>query len=293
MATPTLLGPRARVSLAERLAGVADRAVHLLALLESSDRAPVTVAASLGVAGPAVAARRTDGLVLVEGVGTDAAVALVSGGAVHGLMGPCAEVQALRRRQGLSGAAWVDRRELVLAVPTAAVPPPGPATRRAIDDDIPLVAGWSARYDSEDLGLPMPPDAHLRLLAGPVGEGRVHLALSGGSPVSMATVELRVAGRSLVSGVWTPRPWRGRGHGRAAVAALAAAERVRGVERLVLTTAATNHPALRCYAALGFQVVDEVAVVLFREPVRCALPGREADGAMGVGSPTGVVRWLG
>lgn len=71
-----------------------------------------------------------------------------------------------------------------------------------------------------------------------------------------------------VGGVWTPRPLRGRGYARAVVAGALLAARGEGARRGVLFTGATNVPAQRAYAALGFRRVGDWALLFLKTPAR-------------------------
>lgn len=68
-----------------------------------------------------------------------------------------------------------------------------------------------------------------------------------------------------IGGVWTPPELRGRGYGRAVVAASLLAARDDGVQRAVLFTGERNVAAQRAYAALGFRRIDDWGIVLFSD----------------------------
>ncbi len=67
-----------------------------------------------------------------------------------------------------------------------------------------------------------------------------------------------------VGGVWTPPELRGRGYGRAAVAVSLLDAREGGTGRAILFTGEDNRPAIRAYAALGFERIGDYRIVLRR-----------------------------
>ncbi len=76
-----------------------------------------------------------------------------------------------------------------------------------------------------------------------------------------------------VGGVWTPLAKRGRGYGRAVVAASLLDARAEGVERGVLFSEDTNVFAVRAYEALGFRRIGAYSLVLLRESLRTSRVG--------------------
>lgn len=85
-----------------------------------------------------------------------------------------------------------------------------------------------------------------------------------GRPVAVTSFNAALAEVVQVGGVWTPPDRRGRGYGRAVVAASLLDARAEGVGRTVLFTGEANEPAIRAYLALGFQRVGDYRVVLLR-----------------------------
>ena len=65
-----------------------------------------------------------------------------------------------------------------------------------------------------------------------------------------------------VGGVFTPPELRGRGHGRAVVAASLEIARSEGVTRSILFTDEANAPARRAYEAIGFREIGRYGIVL-------------------------------
>jgi predicted GNAT family acetyltransferase len=67
-----------------------------------------------------------------------------------------------------------------------------------------------------------------------------------------------------IGGVFTPHALRGKGYARACVAGSLLAARTGGVRRAVLFTPKTNNSAQAAYRAIGFQVVGEYGLTIFR-----------------------------
>ena len=65
-------------------------------------------------------------------------------------------------------------------------------------------------------------------------------------------------------GVWTPPELRGRGYGRAAVAASLLDARADGVGRSILFTGDDNVPAIKAYAALGYRLIGDHRILLLK-----------------------------
>jgi len=65
--------------------------------------------------------------------------------------------------------------------------------------------------------------------------------------------------------VWTPPEWRRRGYGRAAVAGALLLAREEGAARSVLFTDEENVAARTAYLSLGYQLIGDYGLVLFRD----------------------------
>ena len=190
-----------------------------------------------------------------------AAVA-ASGRPVAGLVGPWAQVDAVRHGPDLAGRRVLSgSREVLLALPLAglAVPPTlaagKVACRRAERRDLDLVTSWRVASEVEFYGLADTPELRagkVPAAAAPVERGEVFLLEAERHPVSMCTHNARAADAVQVGGVWTPPELRGRGHARAVVAGALLAARSAGARRGVLFTGERNVPARRAYRALGF-----------------------------------------
>ena len=85
-----------------------------------------------------------------------------------------------------------------------------------------------------------------------------------GRPVSMSSYNARMPDMVQIGGVYTPPDLRGLGFARACVAGSLLAARRNGIARSVLFTPKTNASAQAAYRALGFRVVGEYGLLIFR-----------------------------
>jgi GNAT superfamily N-acetyltransferase len=191
-----------------------------------------------------------------------------------GLAGPWRQVEAARLALGLSGrsTALDSREELYeLDLSKLEVPPDLASGRlecrppRAVELD--LVVTWRASYSMEALGVP----AGRQLEATSRSEierlqteGSQWILLDRGVPVSYSAFNARLPDSVQVGGVWTPPELRGRGYGRSVVAGSLRAARSEGVLHAVLFTGEENRSARAAYEALGFRVVGNYGLVIFR-----------------------------
>ena len=86
-----------------------------------------------------------------------------------------------------------------------------------------------------------------------------------GKPVSSTSFNAVIAEAVQVGGVYTPPQWRGRGYARTAVAASLLAVRAKGSQKAILFTGDDNIAAIKTYRALGFRLVDDFRLTLFKE----------------------------
>jgi ribosomal protein S18 acetylase RimI-like enzyme len=123
-------------------------------------------------------------------------------------------------------------------------------------------------------------DYEVRLLGAPEGEvtrqrceedfertlasGEPCLLTHAGIPRAKTAFNARLPDMVQVGGVYTPPEQRGCGYARAAVALSLLRARARGVKRAVLFTGDDNQQAIAAYRALGFERIDDFAIVLFR-----------------------------
>ncbi len=142
--------------------------------------------------------------------------------------------------------------------------------RRAELRDLDQVSAWRLGYWLEALGADDTPELRDRCrgeIGSSIDEGTTWVLEDlevGEEPVACTSFNATIREAVQVGGVWTPPESRGRGYGRAAVAASLLDARAEGVERAILFTGDDNVPAIRAYAALGFQRIGDHRVVLAR-----------------------------
>lgn len=199
-----------------------------------------------------------------------------SGRPVSGLIGPWAQVQAMRAALGLEGAATaMDSPDELFALSLhALLVPPLLATSEARvrmphDHELDLVIRWREDYAVELLGQTRG-EALRERSRGEIlrnqEEGRNFVLELAGEVVAYSGYNASTPRCVQIGGVWTPPSLRGRGYARAVVAGSLLAARTRGVERSILFTGVENRSAQAAYRALGYERVGDYGLVLFAEP---------------------------
>ncbi len=191
-----------------------------------------------------------------------------------GLAGPRAQLAAARARLGTADAAVrLDHRALLfaLALDELAVPEPLAAGRVTCGPprggERSTLVSWRMAYALETLGQERTPslrDSSTREIDQLTSEGAAFVLREGRRPVAFSAFNARVPDTVQVGGVYTPKERRGHGFGRAVVAGSLLLARAEGVRRAVLFTEEENAAARRAYEALGFRVVGDYGMVLFR-----------------------------
>lgn len=104
---------------------------------------------------------------------------------------------------------------------------------------------------------PEPGATHFRLGPDEVaeGSGAFLVATLGGKPLGCGAVRSIGDGAAELKRMYVAPAWRGRGLGRALLAALAAEARALGARRLVLETGIRQEAAIALYRAAGFEVI--------------------------------------
>lgn len=139
--------------------------------------------------------------------------------------------------------------------------------RRIEERDLEIVTAWRLAYSLEALGEADSPALRERCrqdMADSLERGDTWVVERDGTPVASSSFNAALAEVVQVGGVWTPPEHRGRGYGRAAVAASLLDVRAEGVGRSVLFTGDENLPARRAYAALGYERIGDFRIVLLR-----------------------------
>lgn len=219
-----------------------------------------------------VAAHGWNGLLLLQAPdGLEPALrAAVAGSArkVGGFLGPAPQVKQARAALGLSAAPTRPTdSEWLLGLDLAELAVPEPLRigflecRPPLARERTLLCEWRAAYEVEALGAEPGPELSASVaqhIDGLMAEEQVWVALSRGTPVSMAACNAVLPEIVQLGGIYTPLPQRGRGFAQVAVAGALLALRQRGVSRAVLFT--SNPSAVRTYERVGFRRVGEYAV---------------------------------
>jgi RimJ/RimL family protein N-acetyltransferase len=198
-----------------------------------------------------------------------AAAEAVRGETFTGIIGPRDQARGLETAAGLaSGPRTLDHDEphFLLDLDRMRVPD-GPGTLRALGD-MPeeIIRDWMADYQRGTLNTPADKvtervaDWHDRC----VQSGRQVVLAEGDTPLAMTGFNACLPQIVQIGGVYTPRPLRGRGHARRAVALHLARARGQGVRQATLFAA--NDMAIRAYRSLGFRQVGEWTLLLFDGP---------------------------
>ena len=205
-----------------------------------------------------------------------AAVA-ASGRMIGGLVGPHEQVTLAKGLLGLGDDdLQMDEREGLysLALEELAVPEilrsGAVKARRARPEDVDLLVEWRIAYALEALGAEDGPTLHQQSrknIEHSVSAGQSWVLEKQGETVANTSFNGAIKEAVQVGGVWTPPELRGKGYGRAVVAASLLDARAESVEKSILFTGDQNIPAVKAYAALGFRRIGDYRLLLLREPL--------------------------
>lgn len=197
-----------------------------------------------------------------------------SGRELKGLAGPWAQVEAARRALGLAGRETsLDSREDLFSLGLADLRVPEPISSGRLEcrpprgDELELAARWRVAFSAEALGRA---DGEEALAAARSDIARLRdsrsqwILLEDGRAVAYSAFNARLLDVVQIGGVWTPPELRGRGYARAVVAGALLEARREGAVRAILFTGVENLAAIRAYEALGFRVVGDYGLVIFR-----------------------------
>jgi len=156
---------------------------------------------------------------------------------------------------------WLQMRLFELGTLEPPDPPPPGRGRAATEADLPLAMAWFVAF-AEELDLPdREKESRARQQ---IAAGRLWLwEGEDGAPVAQAGRSVAVGGVARVTSVYTPPEHRGRGHGGAVTAALAADALAHGAERVVLFTDLDAPAPNAVYQRIGFRPLSDHRVVRF------------------------------
>lgn len=201
-----------------------------------------------------------------------------SGRGINGLLGPGDQVHAVQTVLDVEpGRVQLADREFLFKVDLAELAIPSPLAdgqvrgRRAQPADLDILTGWNVAYNIEMLGEVDRPElwrhSHTTV-ARRMAENVLWVVEAEGQLVAMTSFNATLREAVQVGGVYTPPDRRRRGYARAAVARSLLDARAEGVETGILFTDEENIAAQKAYQAIGFQIIDEYGLVLYREPIK-------------------------
>ncbi len=106
-------------------------------------------------------------------------------------------------------------------------------------------------------------DSPAQMVSGRLASGHLMLWEAAAELKSLAGLSPVIAGVARVGPVYTPPPWRGRGYGGAVTVAISQLALTRGAESVILFTDLANLASNSLYLKLGYQAVEDRAVLLF------------------------------
>jgi RimJ/RimL family protein N-acetyltransferase len=206
-----------------------------------------------------------------------------SGRPLKRLIGPDAQVvEAIECLNLTSADLQMDEAEWLYSLPLEELSVPDllandrVAGRRIRAGDAELIAEWRLRYYRE---LHLEQDSiELREVArrgveDEIASGRTWVLEIDGEPVACSSFNALVRDEGVadtvqVGGVYTPPKLRGRGYGRAAVAASLLDARSEGYQKGILFTGVSNTPAQKAYLALGFGLIGSYRITVLRKALQ-------------------------
>ncbi|MBX3190905.1 MAG: GNAT family N-acetyltransferase [Labilithrix sp.] len=195
---------------------------------------------------------------------------------VRGLFGSWREVATARTALDLDGLeARVVSREILFDLSSSDLVVPSALVERDViarlprDDEIDLLMDWRMAYCAETTNTPDTPSeraSQRQYLDAYQRRGHHFVVERAGALVAYAAFNAALPTMVQIGGVFTPRPLRGRGHARCAVAGSLQYARDRGVTRAILFTGEENAPARAAYEAIGFRRIGDYGIVMFTAP---------------------------
>lgn len=199
---------------------------------------------------------------------------------MQGLLGPSDQVSVAKEALGIDGSnAQMDETEKLYRLELEDLIVPGSLAsgkvkgRRVESGDVDLLAKWRVAYAIEALGEEAGPQLQRQCreeTERSVREKRTWVLEDEGRPVACSSFNTAIEEAVQVGGVWTLPDLRGRGYGRAVVAASLLDARTEGARKGVLFTGEDNTAAQKAYEALGFRCIGNYSIVLLRsslEPI--------------------------
>ena len=143
--------------------------------------------------------------------------------------------------------------------------------RQPHHDALEMLAQWHVEYCEEALG--RAPSVELleecRSEMQRLQRDQIHFLLVSGTtaePLAYCAYNSHLPDCVQIGGVWTPPPLRGRGYAKCVVAGSLLAARERGADSSILFTGDDNVPAQRAYLGIGYEIVGDYGLIIFRDP---------------------------
>jgi GNAT superfamily N-acetyltransferase len=195
-----------------------------------------------------------------------------SGQPVRGLIGLRTLVRRAQAQLGMNDAPWrYEAQEGLFALDLARLrlpellSDPDVELRALRAEDRDTFVRWSLDYERGTLGDTDGPELRARCeqsFANTLQRGERCLLTHTGLPRAKTDFNARLPDMVQIGGVYTPPEARSRGYARAAVAASLRDARERGVKRAILFTRDDNRAAVNAYTAIGFERIDDFALLL-------------------------------
>lgn len=201
----------------------------------------------------------------------------VSGRGINGVLGPGEQVRAVQATLNADATQWqADSRESLYTLDLDELIVPQPLIdgqvcgRRIGSDDLDLMTRWNVAYSIELFN-----EKETRELWAKRRQSiKRHLAVgtmwvleAKGRPLACSAFNSTLREAVQVGGVYTPPELRGRGYARTVVAQSLLDARAEGIQTGILFTGQENVAAHKAYIGIGFRVIEEYGLVLYREPV--------------------------
>ncbi|MCA9969314.1 MAG: GNAT family N-acetyltransferase [Anaerolineales bacterium] len=197
---------------------------------------------------------------------------------LQGLIGPAAQVQAVKESLALAAAAIrMDEVEYLYSLKLDDMIVPEKLQmgvwqgRRAASEDLEQQTAWRVAYMMEEMNEADTTELWQRArqsVQHAINADRLWLLQVDGRVVASSGFNAAVAEAVQVGGVYTPPEWRRRGYGRAVVAASLLDARAEGVPTGILFTGVDNVPAQKAYEALGFRRIGDYRILYLHEPLQ-------------------------
>ena len=197
---------------------------------------------------------------------------------IKGLIGPANQVSdVLNALEVTEANNQLDETEFLYALPLRDLHIPEILTSKILEGrqiaprDVDLLTRWRVAYSIETMGVVDSPELWEQSrssIESAVKIGRTWVIEKDGKVVATSAFNAEIQEAVQVGGVYTPPELRSLGYGRAAVAASLLDAREKGVQKGILFTGKTNFPAQKAYESLGFEIIGDYRLKLFKNEIK-------------------------